>query len=44
MNVTIDIDRAIKWYCVFTELSHRFPMESIDVITNMTNEYVNGKK
>lgn len=44
MNVTIDIAREIKWYSIFTELSHMYPRESIDVITNMTNEYVNGKK
>lgn len=37
MNVTIDIDREIKWYCVFTELARKYPREDISVIIDMTN-------
>lgn len=44
MNVTIDIDRAIKWYSIFTELARRYPREDISVITDMTNQYVDGRK
>lgn len=44
MNVTIDIARAIKWYSIFTELACRYPRENISVITDMTNQYVDGRK